>query len=103
MDAVLREELLGVVAGLPHIAAQSGQILGNDCVGLALLELLHHLLKGRAVEVTAGVAVIHKFPYQSDAVLFAVVLYDHALVRNTGRFPALSLFVGETQVGKSQR
>lgn len=55
---MLREELLGVVAGLPHITAQSGQILGDDCVGLALLELLHHLLKGRVVKVAAGVAVI---------------------------------------------
>jgi len=103
VDAVLWKELLGVVAGLPHITAQSGQILGDDCVGLALLELLQHLLKCRAVEVAAGVAVIHKFPHQSDAVLLAVVLYDHALVGNTGRFAALSLFIGETQVGKSQR
>ena len=52
-------------------------------------------LPGLVIDMYAGVAVIHKFPHQSDAVLFAVVLYDHALVRNTGRFPALSLFIGE--------
>ena len=103
VDAVLGEELLSVVAGLPHIAAQTGQVFGNDGVGLALLELLHHFLKGRAVKVAAGVAIIRKLPHQSDTVLLAVVLYDHALVRNTGRFSALSLFIGETQVGKSQR
>ena len=95
MNAVLGEELLSVVAGLPHIAAQTGQVFGNDGVGLALLELLHHFLKGRAVKVATGVAIIRKLPHQSDTVLLAVVLYDHALVRNTGRFPALRFLVGE--------
>ena len=95
VNAVLGEELLSVVAGLPHIAAQTGQVFGNDGVGLALLELLHHFLKGRAVKVAAGVAIIRKLPHQSDTVLLAVVLYDHALVRNTGRFPALRFLVGE--------
>ena len=95
VNAVLGEELLSVVAGFPHIAAQTGQVFGNDGVGLALLELLHHFLKGRAVKVAAGVAIIRKLPHQSDTVLLAVVLYDHALVRNTGRFPALRFLVGE--------
>ena len=102
LDALLREELLGVVAGLPHVAAQPGQILGDDQVGLALLQLLQHLLKAGAVEVAAGVAVVHKFPDEGDVVLLAVVLHDHALVGDTGRFPALGLLVGQPQIGKSQ-
>ena len=50
LDAVFRKELLGVVAGLPHIAAQPGQVLCDDQVGLALLQLLQHLLEAGAVE-----------------------------------------------------
>ena len=102
LDAVLREKLLRIVAGLPHVAAQPGQVLGDDQVGLALLQLLQHLLETRAVEVAAGVAVVHKFPDEGDVVLLAVVLYDHALVGDTGRFPALGLLVGQPQVGKRQ-
>ena len=102
LDAVFWKELLGVVAGLPHIAAQPGQILGDDQVGLALLQLLQHLLEAGAVEVAAGVAIVYKFPDKSNAVLLAVVLHNHALVGDTGRFPALSLLVGQPQVGKRQ-
>ena len=102
LDAVFRKELLGVVAGLPHIAAQPGQVLCDDQVGLALLQLLQHLLEAGAVEVAAGVAVVHKFPDEGDVVLFAVVLHDHALIGDTGRFPALGLLVGQPQVGKAQ-
>ena len=102
LDAVLGEKLLGVVAGLPHIAAQTGQVLGDDQVGLALLQLLEHFLEAGAVEVAAGVAVVHKFPDQGDAVLSAIVLNHHALIGDTGRFPALGLLIGEPQVGKAQ-
>lgn len=102
LDSVLRKKLLSVVAGLPHVAAQSGQVLGDDQVGLALLQLLQHLLKAGAVEVATGVAVVHKFPDESDAVLLAVVLHDHALIGDTGRLPALGLLVGQPQVGKHQ-
>ena len=103
VDAVLREELLGVVAGLPHIASQPGEVLGDDRVGLALGELAHHLLERRPVEVAAGVAVVHKLPHQGDAVLPAVILHDHALIGDTGGLAALGLLVGEPQIGKPQR
>ena len=102
LDAVLREELLVVVAGLPHIAAQPGQVLGDNQIGPALLQLLQHLLETGAVEVAAGVAVVHKFPDEGDIVLLAVVLHDHALIGDTGRFPALGLLVGQPQVGEAQ-
>ena len=95
LNAVLGEKLFGVVAGLPHVAAQPGQ-------SLALLELLQHLLEAGAVEVAAGVAVVHKFPDEGDVVLLAVVLHDHALIGDTGRFPALGLLVGQPQVGEAQ-
>ena len=102
LNAVLGEKLFGVVAGLPHVAAQPGQVLGDDQVSLALLELLQHLLEAGAVEVAAGVAVVHKFPDEGDVVLLAVVLHDHALIGDTGRFPALGLLVGQPQVGEAQ-
>lgn len=102
LDAVLREELLRVVAGLPHITAQPGQVLGDNQVGLALLQLFQHLLEAGAIEVAAGVAVVHKFPDEGDAVLLAIVFNDHPLIGDTGRFPALGLLVGEPQVGEAQ-
>lgn len=39
LDAVLREKLFGIVAGLPHFTAQPAEILDDDQVGLTLLQL----------------------------------------------------------------
>ena len=42
-----------------------------------------------------GVTGIHKFPHQSNFILLTVILYDHALVCNAGRFTNLSFFIGK--------
>ena len=103
MNAVFGEKLFRIIASLAHVTAQTGQVFGDDGIGFPLLQLAHHLLESRTVKVTAGIAIVNKFSYQRDAVLFAIILHDHALIGNTGGFPALRFFVGESQVGKTQR
>ena len=63
LDAVLREKLLGVVAGLPHIAAQPGQVFGNNHIDLPLFQHTQHFLEAGTVKIAAGPAVVYKLPH----------------------------------------
>ena len=52
-DAMLRIILLGVVAGLDHITAQAGKVLGDYNIGPSFFQLPHHFLKTRTFKVAA--------------------------------------------------
>ena len=57
-DTVLREVSLHVVAGQDVVAAQAGQILGDDHVYLFGLDVGNHTLEIRTVEVRSAPAVV---------------------------------------------
>ena len=96
---MFREIAFCVVAGFRHVTAQAGQVLGDDHVGLAGFEVLQHSLEAGPLKVAAGKSVVHELLHQDDAILFAVLPDDGALVGNTGRFTVLPLLIGKAVVG----
>ena len=89
------------MAGFRHVTAQAGQVLGDDHVGLAGFEVLQHSLEAGPLKVAAGKSVVHELLHQDDAILFAVLPDDGALVGNTGRLAVLPFFVGKAIVSIS--
>ena len=51
-------------------------------------------LKAGALKIAAGIAIVYKFFYNNNIVLFAIVSYDRALICDTLRLiPVLLFFV----------
>ena len=56
--------------------------------------MIQHSLKAGALKIAAGIAIVYKFFYNNNIVLFALVSYDRALICDTLRLiPVLLFFV----------
>ena len=87
-DVVIGEVLLRVVAHLQVLAAQAGHVLDDDRRDVAQLDVLQQPLEVRAVEVCAGVAVVHVDAGIQQTVLLGVA-QEHLLLVGNG----IALFV----------
>ena len=87
------------MAGFCHITAQTGQVLGDNHVGLASSQVFQHSLEAGPLKVPAGKAVVHELLHQDDAMPFAVLPDNSTLVGNAGGFAILPFFIGKAVVG----
>ena len=78
-DVVIGEVLLRVVAHLQVFAAQAGHVLDDDRRDVAQLDVLQQPLEVRAVEVRAGVPVVHVDAGIQQTVLLGVA-QEHLLL-----------------------
>ena len=80
---MLREVSLHVVAGQDVVAAQAGQILGDDHVYLFGLDIGNHTLEIRTVEVRSAPAVVDVGVENAEAVLLDKLVEQRLLVVDT--------------------
>lgn len=52
------EDLLNIKAGVKLVSAKAGEILRNDDSDVAVAHVIHHLLKGWAIEVCSGITIV---------------------------------------------
>ena len=83
---------VGVIADRQIIPAEAGHILHDDRADIAQLDVFHHLLKARTVEVRAGVAVVDIEAGVGEAVFFGV-LFEHPFLIGDGIAVALRTVV----------
>ena len=56
--------------------------------------MIQHSLKAGALKIAAGIAIVYKFFYNDNIVLFAIVSYNCPLICDTLRLiPVLLFFV----------
>ncbi len=84
-DVMVGEEGVGVVADLEIVSAEARHILHDHGGDIAHLDVLEYLLKAGAVEVSAGVAVVHIEAGVAEAVLLGVLGQELLLRRNLSR------------------
>ena len=98
-DAIFRENLLQIAAGLNVLPAQPGQVLYNHAVDLAGNDVVHHLLEGGAVEQDAAVTVVHPLRHQLDIRLAGnEVLDELALVGDAVTLGGAVRRVGQAEI-----
>lgn len=68
------EDLLNIKAGVKLVSAKTGEILRNDDGDVAVAHVIHHLLKGWAIEVCSGIAIVHIKSGILEPILIGVLL-----------------------------
>ena len=98
-DPVVREPALQVVAGVDVVPAEPGQVLHQDAVDAAGLNIPDHPLEAGAVKVGAGAAVVHVDPGAGQGgVPGDVLLQDGLLGGDAVALPLVAVLPGETGV-----
>ena len=90
------EDLLDIKAGVKLVSAKAGEILRDDDSDVAVAHVIHHLLKGRAIEVCSGIAIVHIKSGILEPILIGILLQDEFLERDLSRgnfLLTISLFV----------
>ena len=65
--------------------------------------MIQHSLKAGALKIAAGIAIVYKFFYNNNIVLFAIVSYNSPLICDTLRLiPVLLFFVRQAAVNVSE-
>ena len=72
-DVVLGKIDLDIAAGLDVVSPEAALIFGQDCPHRPRFDVGEHALKPRAVEIPAGIAVVHVVFVGCEAVFFSVV------------------------------
>ena len=68
------EDLLNIKAGVKLVSAKAGEILRNDDSDVAVAHVIHHLLKGWAIEVCSGITIVHIKSGILEPILICVLL-----------------------------
>lgn len=68
------KDLLDIKAGVKLVSAKAGEILRNDDSDVAVAHVIHHLLKGWAIEVCSGIAIVHIKSGILESILICVLL-----------------------------
>ena len=55
--------------------------------------MIQHSLKAGTLKIAAGIAIVYKFFYNDNIVLFAIVSYDRALICDNLRLIPVLLFL----------
>ena len=95
---VLREEDLGIVAGLQVFSAHPGHILDDDGSDLSGLNVSNQVLPSRTVKVTARPAVVGIVFKGHKAVLLGVILQKDLLRLDRHTVPGGFVVPGEALV-----
>lgn len=74
-----REYLLDIKTGVQLVSSKAGKILCDDDGDVAVAHVIHHLFKGWAIEIRAGIAIVHIKSGVLEPILIGVLLQDKFL------------------------
>ena len=80
-----REYLLDIKTGVQLVSSKAGKILCDDDGDVAVAHVIHHLFKGWAIEIRAGIAIVHIKSGVLEPILIGVLLQDKFLRRDLSR------------------
>lgn len=81
-----REYLLDIKTGVQLVSSKAGKILCDDDGDVAVAHVIHHLFKGWAIEIRAGIAIVHIKSGVLEPILIGVLLQDKFLRWDLSRF-----------------
>ena len=93
-----REYLLDIKTGVQLVSSKAGKILCDDDGDVAVAHVIHHLFKGWAIEIRAGIAIVHIKSGVLEPILIGVLLQDKFLVLDTVGVALQIIISGQTAI-----
>jgi hypothetical protein len=92
-----REYLLDIKTGVQLVSSKAGKILCDDDGDVAVAHVIQHLFKGWAIEIRAGIAIVH-IKSVLEPILIGVLLQDKFLVLDTVGVALQIIISGQTAI-----
>ena len=80
------------------VSSKAGKILCDDDGDVAVAHVIHHLFKGWAIEIRAGIAIVHIKSGVLEPILIGVLLQDKFLVLDTVGVALQIIISGQTAI-----
>ena len=77
---------MDIEAGVQWVSSKAGKILCDEDGDVAVAHVIHHLFKGWAIEIRAGIAIVHIKSGVLEPILIGVLLQDKFLVLDTAGY-----------------
>ncbi len=89
---------VGVIAGLDIVSAKSAQVLGNDKIDLAAVNVLKQSCKCRSIKIQPRITVVRIDLVDGESSFVAEIRQHHFLRFNTDTFACLLVVLAESAI-----